>query len=126
MPRVEVVAEGDHEHRREGVDPAGDEAEHVQRGVVGAVRVLDQQRGDAGAGELLQRRREDVGCLVEVQRVAQRPEGARRQVVAARRLDGRLERRERVVSLEHLSGHGAILPCRAHAAGAPSPRSAAT
>ena len=55
-----LVAQGDDEQRAERADPAGGVAEHVDGGVVGPVRVLDQQHRRPLLGELLHQRREDA------------------------------------------------------------------
>ena len=45
MVAVELVAVGEHEHRGQVVDPAREEPQHVERGLVGPVHVLHDEHG---------------------------------------------------------------------------------
>ena len=97
MARIELVAGRQDEDRADGLDPARRVAEHVERGVVGPVDVLDDEDGRALLGQLLQQRGEDaidralVGqrgrqrAAAPGRRVVQRPQRARRDEVVARR-----------------------------------------
>ena len=97
MARIELVAGRQDEDRADGLDPARRVAEHVERGVVGPVDVLDDEDGRTLLGELLQQRGEDaidrtlVGqrgrqrAAAPDRRVVQRPQRARRDEVVARR-----------------------------------------
>ena len=98
MLRVElVVAAGEHEQRPERPDPPGGECQHVERGVVGPVDVLDHEHGRDLARQLAQQGgehavdRRAVGQRrrqrpVRLERdVMQRTERARRHQVVARR-----------------------------------------
>ena len=60
VARIELVAHGQDEHRADRLDAARRVAEHVERGVVGPVDVLDDEHGRALLGELLQQRGEDA------------------------------------------------------------------
>ena len=97
MARIELVAGRQDEDRADGLDAARRVAEHVERGVVGPVDVLDDEDGRALLGQLLQQRGEDaidralVGqrgrqrAAAPGRRVVQRPQRARRDEVVARR-----------------------------------------
>ena len=53
-----VVPAGQNQHRAERRDPPGGVAEHVERGVVGPVDVLDDEHGRGLGGELVEQRAE--------------------------------------------------------------------
>jgi len=89
-----LVAEGQHQHRGQVGEAAGDVPEHVERGVVGPVQVFDDQHGGAPRGELGDGRTGDRVRLVAGDRrgecaggtgggFAQRPERSRAQQVVA-------------------------------------------
>jgi len=89
-----LVAEGQHQHRGQVGEAAGDVPEHVERGVVGPVQVFDDQHGGAPRGEFGDGRTGDRVRLVAGDRrgecaggtgsgFAQRPERSRAQQVVA-------------------------------------------
>ena len=89
-----LVAEGQHQQRRQVGEPAGDVPEDVQRGVVGPVQVFDDQHGGPPCGEFGDGRAGNrVRLLVGERRgeraggsrdgLAQRPERAGAQQVVA-------------------------------------------
>ena len=71
MVAVELVAIREDEHRGQVVDPAGEEPEHVERGLVGPVHVLHDEHGAVRVGELVTERGVDLLAVARAQGVAQ-------------------------------------------------------
>ena len=92
-----LVAEGQHQQRRQVREPAGDVPEDVQRGVVGPVQVFDDQHGGPPRGQLGHGRAGHRVRLIAGERRGERAAGFR----------GRLEQRpERARAQQVVAGAG--------------------
>ena len=94
---------------RGGGEPAREQRQQVERGVVGPVDVLDDDRGRAAGAERLQQRVEDRLARAALERAGERPGGRAGDVVDRAERARDAERVARAVERAHLAGaeHGA-------------------
>ena len=104
-----VGAAGEDQAAARGGEPAREQRQQVERGVVGPVDVLDDDRGRAAGAERLQQRVEHRLARAALQRAGERPGGRAGDVVDRAERTRDAERVARAVERAHLARaeHGA-------------------